>query len=127
MTSTHERDSASEPASALPVTHQSFLCCTRHHSLVLRRYTYLSAASLWPGPSAPLHSPSLFNLEALLVGPGSLSPTPCWGPADMLQLALAAAVGAVSRGGRVLVPVIAGEGERAHTGSKQRTKTSSYC
>lgn len=106
--------------------HSNFLCCTRRFYVLLLRYAYLSPASLWAGPSAPLRSPSLLNLDALLVGPGSLSPTPCWGPDDMLQLALAAAVGAVSRGGRVLVPVVAGEGE-----STQRVqavpKLSSYC
>jgi hypothetical protein len=98
------------------------------------RYVYMSPASLQPGPSAPLHTLSLQQLQVLLLGPHSVthdSPGPhsithngkgphsvthgpsqqqglC--PADMLALAVAAAAAAISRGGCVLVPVIAGEG-----------------
>jgi hypothetical protein len=98
---------------------------------VFFRYTYMAPASLQPNWSAPLHLPSLWNLDVLLLGPGC--PTPSHqhtqppgsvsvqgsvqqhqlGSGDSVAAAVQAVTGAVSRGGRVLVPVIAGEGEAA--------------
>jgi hypothetical protein len=71
------------------------------------RITYLSPASLWHNHSAPLHSPSLQSLNALLLGPGCLCPDLPISPADqLLPAAAAAAARAVLTGGRVLVPVL---------------------
>lgn len=99
---------------------------------VLARYTYMAPATLQPNWSAPLHQPSMLNLDVLLLGPGCITPPhphtqPAGslsrqGPAGWQELcaggggvaaAVQAVAGAVSRGGRVLVPVVAGEGEAA--------------
>ncbi|WIA32375.1 hypothetical protein OEZ86_003207 [Tetradesmus obliquus] len=83
-----------------------------------QRVTYLSAASLWPNSSAPLHSRTLQQLDALLLGPGCLCPDLRLSPAlhaiqhllSPPELLLPAAAGAAARavlgGGRVLVPVL---------------------
>jgi hypothetical protein len=100
------------------------VCC-----VCLCRYTYLAAASLAPGPSAHLHTPSLHNLDVLLLAPGCIGPQHQHQPQQQQQqqlhppapddilgdaglaAAVNAAAAAVSRGGRVLVPVFPGEGK----------------
>lgn len=89
----------------------------------------MAPATLQPNWSAPLHFPSLQNLGVLLLGPGCITPShqhtqppgniAPQGSSQQQQLcadgsmatAVQAVAGAVSRGGSVLVPVIAGEGE----------------
>jgi hypothetical protein len=69
--------------------------------------TYLSPASLCPNHSAPLHTRSLQQLNALLLAPGCLCPDLPLNPSEQL---LPAAAGTAARvvlgGGRVLVPVL---------------------